>query len=90
MISKVFQFYTKYNIKGAAIAQWIRLRLPSYHLGFEPQPQHLRFYQLGMVKFVFALRKEAGFGPFFEHTDYTKVTEEEEDGVAAETRHSFV
>ena len=43
-----------------------------------------------MVKFVFALRKEAGFGPFFEHTDYTKVTEEEEDGVAAETRHSFV
>ena len=58
---------------GAAIAQWIRLRLPSCHPGFESQPHHLRFYQ-NKDKFVLYLhmhceknedkQKEAGFGPF--------------------------
>ena len=31
--------------RGAAIAQWIRLYLPSCHPGFESQAHHLRFYQ---------------------------------------------
>ena len=30
---------------GAAIAQWICLRLPSFHPGFESQAHHLCFYQ---------------------------------------------
>ena len=29
---------------GAAIAQWIRLRLPSCHPGFESQARYLRFF----------------------------------------------
>ena len=29
---------------GAAIAQWIRLCLPSCRTGFESQAQHLSFY----------------------------------------------
>ena len=33
-------------IGGAAIAQWIRLRLPSCHHGFKSQAHHLRFYHL--------------------------------------------
>ena len=54
--------------RGAAIAQWIRLHLPSCHPGFESQAQHLSFYQ-----FKFELchvekdknkQKEAGIGPF--------------------------
>ena len=56
---------------GAAGAQWIRLRLPSCHPGFESQAHHLCFYQ---YKFEFKLEnvektkineKEAGIGPFF-------------------------
>ena len=35
---------------GAAIVQWIRLRLPSCHPGFESQAHHLSFYQ-----FIFEL-----------------------------------
>ena len=31
---------------GAAIAQWIRLRLPSRRPGFESQAHHLRFFHL--------------------------------------------
>ena len=53
---------------GAAVAQWIRLRLPSCRPGFESQAHHLSFYQ-----FIFELyhvekdenkQKEAGIGPF--------------------------
>ena len=29
---------------GTAVAQWIHLRLPSCHSGFESQAHHLRFY----------------------------------------------
>ena len=52
---------------GAAVAQWIRLRLPSCRPGFESQAHHLSFYQ-----FIFELyhvekdenkQKEAGIGP---------------------------
>ena len=57
-----------------AIAQWIRLRLPSCHPRFDSQACHLRFFHL--VKFGLYLfmrcakrtkinKKEAGFGPFF-------------------------
>ena len=56
-----------------AIAQWIRLRLPSCHPRFDSQACHLRFFHL--VKFGLYLfmrcakrtkinKKEAGFGPF--------------------------
>ena len=31
--------------RGAAVAQWIRSRLPSCRPGFESQAHHLRFYQ---------------------------------------------
>ena len=57
---------------GAAIAQWIRLRLPSCRPGFESQAHHLSFYQ-----FIFELyhvekdenkQKEAGIGPFLKKT----------------------
>ena len=34
---------------GAAIAQWIRLSLPTYYPGFESQAHHLRFLQF--IKF---------------------------------------
>ena len=33
-------------LRGAAIAQWIRLRLPSRRPGFESQAHHLRFFHL--------------------------------------------
>ena len=54
--------------RGAAIAQWIRLRLPSCCPGFKSQACHLCFNQ-----FIFELchventeinQKEAGIGPF--------------------------
>ena len=35
---------------GAAVAQWIRLRLQYYHTGFESQAHHLCFNQF-MFKF---------------------------------------
>ena len=37
---------------GAAIAQWIRLCLPSWQPEFEYQALHLRFYYIPIVKFV--------------------------------------
>ena len=57
------------KVGGTAIAQWIRLHLPSCCPGFESQAHHLRFYN----KFVLHLsreknenkQKEARFGPFF-------------------------
>ena len=36
---------SKTNTRGAAIAQWIRLRLPSCRPGFESQAHHQCFYQ---------------------------------------------
>ena len=45
------------HLRGAAIAQWIRLRLPSYRPGFESQALHQN------------KQKEAGIGPF--KKDYT-------------------
>ena len=56
---------------GAAIAQWIRLRLPSCHPGFESQVHHFHFFYLEFlcrnchVKRTKNKQKEAGFGPFF-------------------------
>ena len=38
-------FIKKSNKLGAAVAQWIRMRLPSCRPGFESQAQHLCFYQ---------------------------------------------
>ena len=43
-------------ILGAAIAQWIRLRLPSCPPGFESQAHHLFIVKFCTV-FVIALRK---------------------------------
>ena len=41
--SKVFTAENKKSV--AAIAQWIRLRLPSCSPGFKSQSQHQRFFQ---------------------------------------------
>ena len=38
------------HLRGAAIAQWIRLRLPSYRPGFESQALHQCF-----TRFIFYL-----------------------------------
>ena len=38
------------NIWGAAIARWIRLRLPSSRPGFESQSHHLCFFQFIKLK----------------------------------------
>ena len=53
---------------GAAIAQWIRLRLPSCRPGFESQAHHLCFFNL-YLSFELECeknenkQKEAGIGP---------------------------
>ena len=55
---------------GAAIAQWIRLSLPSSHPGFESQAYHLCFFQIIYLSFELGCeknenkQKEAGIGPF--------------------------
>ena len=36
----------KFYNRGAAIAQWIRLRIQSYQPGFENQAHNLRFFHL--------------------------------------------
>ena len=51
--------YKPIDFWGAAIAQWIRLRLPSYRPGFESQANHLRFFIYSICAIF-----EAGFGPF--------------------------
>ena len=50
---------------GAAIAQWIRLRLPSCRPGFESQAYFLSFYKILVESFRKDenKRKEAGIGP---------------------------
>ena len=66
--------YLNKSIWGAAIAQWIRLRLPSCHPGFESQAHHLGFYfiysQICLYLSLYCEKndnkqKVAGFGPFF-------------------------
>ena len=66
----VFLLYpTSVFIKRAAIAQWIHLRLPSRHTGFESQA----YFHLNCSNCIFELKckknkykqKEAGIGPFF-------------------------
>ena len=42
--NSVIQIAVKWNW-GAAIAQWIRLHLPSCRPGFESQAHHLCFFQ---------------------------------------------
>ena len=52
---------------GTAIAQWIRLRLPFCHPGFESQAHHLHFNQfikLCNVEKTKINKNEAGIGPF--------------------------
>ena len=54
---------------GAAIAQWIRLRLPSCRLGFESPAPNLYFsiYTVQIVCLSLALeyeQKDTGIGPF--------------------------
>ena len=72
--SVAFAHLTINIVMGAAIAQWIHLRLPSCRPGFDSQACHQRFFSI-IVKFVLYLsmqcekrtkinKKEAGFGPF--------------------------
>ena len=44
--SKKTNHFHKIRIRGAAIAQWIRLRTRFCHPGFESQAHHLYFYHL--------------------------------------------
>ena len=43
----------KINLRGAAIAQWIRLHLPSCCPGFESQAHHLCFFSIYKVQIVY-------------------------------------
>ena len=56
-------------IWDAALAQWIRLCLPSCRPWFESQAHHLHFYlsifELCHVERMKINEKEAGIGPFF-------------------------
>ena len=55
--------------RGATIAQWIRLRLPSCRPGFESQAHHLRFYQFILICVMWKnenKQKDARIGPFLE------------------------
>ena len=59
------------NRGGAAIAQWIHLRLPSCHSRFETQANHLSSYLIYSQIYLSLYcekyenkQKEAGFGPF--------------------------
>ena len=42
----VTKLITTTAARGSTIAQWIRLRLPFCHPGFESQAHHLHFYHL--------------------------------------------
>ena len=44
LVIVVISAVAKIDLRGAAIAQWIRLRLPSCHPGFESQARHLCFF----------------------------------------------
>ena len=49
---------------GAAIAQWIRHRLPSCRPGFESQARHLCFHQLYNVEMAKINKKRPGLAHF--------------------------
>ena len=57
--------------RGAAIAPWFHLRLPSCGPRFESQAHHLRFFQIVLLKLLLELeknenkQKKAGIGPYF-------------------------
>ena len=58
------------NVRGAAIAQWIRLRLPSCCPGFKSQACYLCIFIYNICAILSFEKnknkqKEAGFGPFF-------------------------
>ena len=55
---------SKLHYRGAAIAQWLHLRLPSYHPGFKSQSHHLRFYQFIFELYHVEKMKVAGVGPY--------------------------
>ena len=60
-------------LRGAAIAQWIHLRLQSWRFGFESQAHHLCFYQiifeLWLVEKTIINKKRPRLGPFKKHTN---------------------
>ena len=73
--SYILLFNKELVLGGAAIAQWIRLRLPSCHPGFESQAHHLHFFQFTLFKLYICHlnwnvnrtkinKKEARIGPF--------------------------
>ena len=77
--NKSMSFHWEFDTKnrcfswGAAITQWIRLRLPSCHPGFDSQADHLNFYHLlpnlcticpCSVKRTKINKKEAWYDPF--------------------------
>ena len=47
-----FHWCKEKNIKYAAIAQWIRLHLPSCHPRFESQVHHLHFFHLEFLCYI--------------------------------------
>ena len=46
---KIWRLHIVYKVCGAAIAQWIRLHLPSCCPGFDYQAQHLHFLNLSVT-----------------------------------------
>ena len=66
---KKFQMWlsTTCFIRGAAIAHWIRLCLPSCRPGFKSQAHHVHFYlcYICHVKRTKINKKKTRFGPFF-------------------------
>ena len=45
------------QVRGAAIAQWICMRLPSWCPGFESQAHHLRFYHLQYFYYIIHVKR---------------------------------
>ena len=68
-LAGLFRYKQYFGRRGAAIAQWIRLRLPSCRPGFESQAHHLCFFNL-YLSFELECeknenqQKEAMIGPF--------------------------
>ena len=74
-------FHYKERKKGGAIAQWIRLCLPSCGRGFESHAHHLCFYSQKLFCICRFIEKkdenkqiEAGLGPYFEKTNERTLT----------------
>ena len=60
--SDVIAIATQTNERGVVIAQWICLRLPSCHPGFESQAHHLCFYHYSQFVLYFFMWKERKYG----------------------------